>query len=392
MATHVRRDARSVNQRLREEAHRFDFYQAVRLLKIDLRRKQDRRRKKALRHKDRFDFSQAVRRLRIDLPRKADWRRKGAPRHKDRVQAVRLLKMNLRTKADPLEKVRFRSSTSMAFPATDVDSLRRDKDGTLELWVNFLGMAGAHGPLPDPFTELLRDRLRDGDSALRDFLDIFNHRLVSLMYEARARRRVGMGVSHPRHHPFARYLSAVLGTLDWPERLQLGLIPHTRVLTSGAHDSMSALEQLLAERLGTRVEGQPLVGDWLPLAPEQQTRIGTGSLALGRGAVLGTRAWDPQARFTLRFGPLPWREFVQLLPGHTAFGTAVTYTRLVAPPHLSFDFVLLLDAKDAPALRLRSRRKLNRGPRLGRTSWLSPITPSAEPLEVRLSSRHIRSA
>lgn len=354
MAAHVRRDARSVNQRLREEAHRFDFYQAVRLLKIDLRRKE------------------------------AELRKKADPLEK----------------ADPPKKVRFRSSTSMAFPATDVDSLQpatdedslRDEDKTPELWVNFLGLAGAHGPLPDPFTELLRDRLRDGDSALRDFLDIFNHRLVSLMYEARARRRVGMGVTHPRHHPFARYLSAILGTLDWPERFQLGLIPHTRVLTSGAHDSMAALEQLLAERLGTRVQGQPLVGDWLPLAPEQQTRIGTGSLALGRGAVLGTRAWDPQARFTLRLGPMPWREFIQLLPGHTAFGTAVTYTRLVAPPHLSFDFVLLLDAKDAPALRLRSRRKQNRGPRLGRTSWLSPIPPSAETLEVRLSSRHIRSA
>ncbi|RUO91789.1 type VI secretion system baseplate subunit TssG [Corallococcus sp. AB018] len=327
MAAHVRRDARSVNERLRDEAHRFDFYQAVRMLK-----------------------------------------------------------------ADPRKPVRFRSTTSMAFPATDVDSLRRDEDGTLELWVNFLGLAGAHGPLPDPFTELLRDRLRDGDSALRDFLDIFNHRLVSLMYEARAQRRVGMGVTHPRRHPFARYLSAILGTLDWPERLQLGLIPHTRVLTSGAHDSMSALEQLLEERLGARVQGQPFVGEWLPLAPEQWTRLGTSSLALGRGAVLGTRAWDSQARFTLRIGPLPWREFIQLLPGRTGFETAVTYTRLVAPPHLTFDFVLLLDAKEVPELRLRGRRRMNRGPRLGRSSWLHPIPPSAAPYEVRLSSRLIRDA
>ncbi|RKH90920.1 type VI secretion system baseplate subunit TssG [Corallococcus sp. AB045] len=327
MAAHVRRDARPVNQQLRDEAHRFDFYQAVRLLK-----------------------------------------------------------------ADPRKTVRFRSKTSMAFPATDVDSFRVDDDGTQELWVNFLGMAGAHGPLPAPFTELLRDRVHDGDTALRDFLDIFNHRLVSLMYEARAQRRVGLGVTHPRHHPFARYLSAILGTLDWPERLQLGLIPHTRVLTSGAHDSMAALEQLLADRLGTRVQGQPLAGEWLPLAPEQRTHLGRGRLTLGRGAVLGTRAWDPQARFTLRFGPLPWREFVQLLPGRAAFETAVTYTRLVAPPHLTFDFVLLLDAKEVPALRLHRRQRMNRGPRLGRTSWLHPIPPSATPFEVRLSSRHIRNA
>lgn len=343
MGAHVRREERSLKDRLLEETHRFDFYQAVRLLNV--------------------------------------------------------------ASSQP---VRFRSSTSMAFPSTDVASLRYDGE-TPELTVNFLGLAGAHGPLPDAFTELLRDRLREGDPALRDFLDIFNHRLVSLMYEARRQRRAGMDVTHPHQHPFARYLEALMGILSLPTRLRHGLVPHARVLTSGASNSMAVLEQVLGDRLGTRVEGESLLGDWLPLPPELRTHIGASgrNQQLGQGTVLGTRAWDQQARFALRIGPLPWKQFVQMLPGGTSFGAALTHTRLVAPSRLTFDFVLRMEATQVPELRLRSRRKKkhglprkegapapvrgpNQGPRLGWTSWLYPIPSSLDTVEVRISSRHTR--
>ena len=43
--------------------------------------------------------------------------------------------------------------------------------------VNFLGLAGCLGALDIPSTELVMRRTSNGDNALRDFLDIFNHRL-----------------------------------------------------------------------------------------------------------------------------------------------------------------------------------------------------------------------
>ena len=38
--------------------------------------------------------------------------------------------------------------------------------------------------MPRHYTELLLQRIREKDFSLRDFLDLFNHRLTSLFYRA----------------------------------------------------------------------------------------------------------------------------------------------------------------------------------------------------------------
>jgi hypothetical protein len=46
--------------------------------------------------------------------------------------------------------------------------------------ISFLGLTGPQGVLPQHYTQLLIDRVRRKDFALRDYFDIFHHRMVSL--------------------------------------------------------------------------------------------------------------------------------------------------------------------------------------------------------------------
>ena len=47
-----------------------------------------------------------------------------------------------------------------------------------------MGLAGTGGILPSHYTQLLIDRVREKDFGLRDFLDLFNHRLIAQFYRA----------------------------------------------------------------------------------------------------------------------------------------------------------------------------------------------------------------
>src|SRR3954453_23918505 len=76
-----------------------------------------------------------------------------------------------------LELVRFRSRASLSFPASDLQEAQTGSP--TELTVNFLGLAGALGPLPYPDTELLLEQQWRKDYAFREFLDVFHHRLIS---------------------------------------------------------------------------------------------------------------------------------------------------------------------------------------------------------------------
>ena len=69
------------------------------------------------------------------------------------------------------EALRIRSRTSFANPASEVFKLEFPPHSAQPvLWINFLGLAGIQGPLPDFVTEQIIERLKKKDFHLRDFL------------------------------------------------------------------------------------------------------------------------------------------------------------------------------------------------------------------------------
>ena len=116
-------------------------------------------------------------------------------------QAVRILERlfqhSVGTDANPEDEVvRFRAHQSLLFPPSEIYGIVEQPDGRLSMTVAFMGLTGPSGALPRHYTELVIDRLRHKDRTLRDFLDLFNHRLIALFYRAWQKNRFWIGYEH----------------------------------------------------------------------------------------------------------------------------------------------------------------------------------------------------
>lgn len=295
----------------------------------------------------------------------------------DALQAISLIERMLpdaRSVGDgsnPLhEAVRFRSSLTTAFPASDLTAATPPGPGDprWELLVNFLGLAGGFGPLPAPFTEAIVQQVRNGDPATRDFLDILNHRLVSLLYRARRMHRPALHRGTPDEGPLARHLYSLIGLgtaglrgrMAVPDRV---LLKHAGVLAQQPR-TLHGLECLLGDHFGVPVRAVPLQGRWLALDDSQVTRLGRRNAVLGDGAVLGRRVWDQQAAVTLELGPLGLEAFRGFLPGGHAARSLHDLARFYLGPGTDVAVRLRLRADRVPGTRLVGANRLHlRSPR-----------------------------
>lgn len=297
-------------------------------------------------------------------------------------QAVRLLQM-ARPDAVPVgegiepqrEAVRFSARANLSFPASDVAAISAPKDSSAPavMEVNLPGLAGSSGPLPTPFTELMLEREWQSDVSLRDFLDIFNHRLLSLLYRVRKTHRVGFDFKTPETDLFAAHLFSLLGLgteglREQMHGLERALLIYTGLLIQRPR-SLAGLEIFLAGYFNVPVSGRQLCGQWHELAAEQLTSIGVSgrNQFLGSDAVvLGSRVWEQQGSIELQLGPLSFTEFSDFLPTGSAFKSLCELTGFYAEGAFDCSFRLKLNAAEIPVLRLAD----DHAPRLGWTSWL----------------------
>jgi type VI secretion system protein ImpH len=300
-----------------------------------------------------FDFYQAVRLLEFIFPEKASIGEGLAPGK---------------------ETVCFRAKTGLDFPASEVASIERPpvEGEPAEMVENFMNLFGAHGPMPQPFTELLIESTWRKNTAFRDFLDIFHNRLVTLMYRARKNRRVGFKPRPPGDDPLRSVLFSLVGLQTPHLQGRMKVRDRSFLMYAGLFAqqcrSMAGLEKILEDYFDVPVEGLMFRGCWQSLEPDDWTRIGmTGqNQRLGENLVLGTRFWDQAGKFRLRVGPMTLQKMETFFPGGSALEQLYDLTRLFAPAELRFDLQLVLKAYEVPALRLGR----SHGARLGWNSWL----------------------
>ena len=332
----------------------------------------------------RFDFFQAVRLL--EMIRAADYSRKLREKGKSEDQ-IKPPAPGAPGEGIDLKKeiVRFRSSVTLDFPASDIAEVSHDEtphktqghtrnenstpasmvasfkqeSSPADMTVNFLGLAGGLGALDIPTTELILQRRSRSDEALKDFLDIFNHRLVSLLYRIRKHHRVGLGVTAPGEDPISNYLFSLmgLGTANLRGRMLVrdrSLLYYAGILAQSPR-SMAGLERILSDYFQVQVKGRQFVGEWNELDESQWTMIGRlgQNQRLGRDTVvLGTRIWNQEARFEVELGPLTFSQFFGFLPTSWRFGVLCDLIKFYVQDRFNFTIRLTVDDKNIPGSRL----------------------------------------
>src|SRR5262245_2705359 len=219
----------------------------------------------------------------------------------DFFQAVRLLERVDRKRlpigryGEPTDEVvRFRTRVSLGFPPSQIFELLEPADGEStppEMMVAFMGLTGPMGVLPHHYTELLMERARYKDTALWDFLDLFNHRMISLFYRAWEKYRFPIAYERGQDR-FTEFLYNFIGLgtgglrrnrLNMPDE---GLLFYSGLIAQRPH-SAGAAEAILGDYFGVDASVTQFKGQWLKLEAEDLSRLGSANCELGINTVAG---------------------------------------------------------------------------------------------------------
>ncbi len=296
------------------------------------------------------------------------------------------------------EIVRFRAFPSHSFSSAEIISFvpSAPQSGQIvaEMTVSFLGLIGPVGALPQHYTQTIIDRLRLKDYALRDFLDLFNHRTISLFYRAWEKHHVPplleRAKAEQQEDSFTRALFCLVGLGRPALRDRLEVEDETFLYYAGlfAHYPRNALslENMLTDFLQLPAIVQQFQGEWLDLETQEQTALPGGACPeglncqLGVTAIAGERVWSIESRFRLRLGPMNYREFCSFYPQSRRLRQLGQLVRTYAGPELDFDVQLVLQRQEVPFCQLKAGE--SDGPRLGWNTWACSQTPSTHAEEA----------
>jgi type VI secretion system protein ImpH len=353
MAPASGRNDTPVSERLYAEGHRFDFFQAVRVLN-----------RIALAASD-GEGGRSRQPVGGDAaPRQESARFRALASHSFPPGAISEVRLPARPRpaVAPLAPEQDALGSEARLPVSALSA-------PPEVVTAFFGLTGPSGVLPPHYTTLLIERVRAKDYALRDFLDLFNHRLTSLFCRAWQKYRF----------PFA-YEQSCWVSKDVPEDLvtqclycllglgtdglrgRLAFDDEALLFYAGhfAHYPRSALslERLLADYFELPVAIRQFHGQWLYLSEDSQSSLPCSrwpeglNTQMGSSLLIGERVWDVEGKFRLRVGPLDYAGFRRLMPSGDVLQPLAQMVRTYAGPQFAFDVQVVLKAAEVPCCRL----------------------------------------
>ncbi|PVZ81816.1 type VI secretion system baseplate subunit TssG [Serratia sp. S1B] len=259
-------------------------------------------------------------------------------------------------------------SAQMVFSPREVDSLSFSDD-KVNIQLFSLGVWGAQGAMPLHLSELVWSRSEQHDHGLQDFVDIFHHRALSMLWRAWFISQDTASLDRPNDETFAFYIGSLIG-LD-PAELRDSPLPLHARLASSAHliresRNPEGLEGALCYYFGIPVSLEEFAPHWIHFSHEETSILGAPECAmlLGDGAVLGETIQDRQHKFRLTLGPLTLEQYERFSPWGADLSVLCEWVRNFVGYEYAWDVQLILNADEVPTSTLEGTHQL------GYVSWL----------------------
>jgi type VI secretion system protein ImpH len=305
-------------------------------------------------------------------------------------QAVRMLELWLKRHGTPQQGLvanflRFQNSTSLNFPSSQLEAIHtepRDLDHDahslgaalqsaalkyIRITPAFMGLLGVNGALPAHYTDrIAAHALYNKDDGARAFLDTFSNRSLALFYEAWRKYRLELKYQVEGKDTFLTLLLALAGLGNESLRRRLsdqddGAVldePIAYFAASMRHRPASAVQiaRVLSEYFDQPVRAEQFIGCWYAVPSAQQTMLGGANAVLGAGAMAGERVWQRDLRLRLVVGPLDGASFKAFLPGGLAARALKSILTMFSGVSLEYEVQLVLRAADVRGASLADER------------------------------------
>jgi type VI secretion system protein ImpH len=283
------------------------------------------------------------------------------------------------------EAIRFVHDPDLVFHVADVTSItpRVLRDGVpfAEIKTSFLGLYGTVSPLASFISEDLIEAESNDDKSLKAFYDVFQHRILSLLFRAWKKYRFAAGFRLDGSDMFTRRALSFVGVdaravpkEGLPPLHLLALAPLLSLQTRPARSLEIVLERLFP---GTNIYTQSYIARRVMLKDDQVAKLGTQNCGLGVDLTIGRSVVDRSGRFRVGIGPVDYETFEALMPGGKHHPTLRKVIDQFSRGVLEIECEVTLAEHDAPRFELGRER----GAKLGVTTTLRP--QAGKPMRAR---------
>ncbi|MGN1281796.1 MAG: type VI secretion system baseplate subunit TssG [Succinivibrio sp.] len=246
------------------------------------------------------------------------------------------------------EAVRLGQLPYLRFPETSIASIEENHlhaSEELAVLVYFFGLLGVNGPMPLETTSYVCKRTyHDYDSATRRFLDIINHRMLTLFYRAFSNKELAVSFDR-KDSQFERILMAL--TCSTPRKNSS--LPHFAIKSmetflSLRNRSADGLRRMLHLFFGHGISLNTFVEDTEVIPKEYRLRLGSkDNCTLGVNSQLGSHYLSRTKKFAITVGPMSFDRSLDFMPGHRLIEQLHEIVQLYLERQLGFDLYLKIE-------------------------------------------------